>query len=100
MIYAFAAWYPFSEQDAHRGVHYAIDPSTLSLSIALMSYNDYLWREAGHTITVAACPVATSKVDNEIFAPGDGSATCIGPVRNLTLVPSTVRTSFFHIGRV
>ncbi|EIW54769.1 uncharacterized protein TRAVEDRAFT_73885 [Trametes versicolor FP-101664 SS1] len=89
VIYAFAAWYPFSEQDAHRGVHYAIDPSTLSPSITPLSYNNYLWREAGHTITVVACPIATSKVDNEIFAPGDGSVTCIGPVRNLTLVPST-----------
>ncbi|KAL1948739.1 hypothetical protein VTO73DRAFT_10545 [Trametes versicolor] len=89
VIYAFAAWYPFSEQDAHRGVHYAIDPSTRSPSITPLSYNNYLWREAGHTITVVACPIATSKVDNEIFAPGDGSVTCIGPVRNLTLVPST-----------
>ncbi len=98
MIYAFAAWYLFDEQDEHRGVRYAIDPSTLSLSIAPMVYGNALWREAGHTMTVAACPIATSK-DVDGFLASD-QATCVGPVRNLTLVPSAVCTSFFSIYRV
>ncbi|KAL1948639.1 hypothetical protein VTO73DRAFT_10445 [Trametes versicolor] len=88
VLYAFDEWYPLGADNAiHRGMHYAIDPSTVSLSPAKMRSLRPIWRDAGHTLTVVACPTAGTK-DNHLFAEDQNAATCVGPARNITLIPA------------
>lgn len=95
VLYAFDEWYPLGADNAiHRGAHYAIDPSTLSLRPAKMRSLRPLWRDAGHTLTVAVCPTTVASDDN-LFAEDQSAATCVGPVRNITLIPAVVRMIWF-----
>ncbi|OJT02398.1 hypothetical protein TRAPUB_7051 [Trametes pubescens] len=87
VLYAFDEWYPLGTDNAvHRDAHYAIDPSTLSLSPAKMQSFRPLWRDAGHTLTVAACPTAGA-TDGNFFAEDQSAVTCVAPARNITLIP-------------